>query len=97
MWSSFWKFHFYNTLKKGINKPDSVSVKQTEPSFLNQLYSKFLSRLTRKLRIGDSLLLNLAPDEVYIAVSVTENAVGSYPALSPLPQNAAVYFLLHCL
>ena len=90
------KFHVIY-LKKGINKPDSVSVKQTEPSFLSLPYSRLLLRLTRKLRIGDSLLLNLAPDEVYIAVSVTENAVSSYLALSPLPQNAAVYFLLHCL
>ena len=68
-----------------------------ESSFLPAPYGTGLLRLTRKLRIGYSLLLNLAPDEVYIAVSVTENAVGSYPALSPLPQNAAVYFLLHCL
>jgi hypothetical protein len=54
-------------------------------------------------------LFGLAPCGVYRAIGVTTNAVGSYPAVSPLPQIAymgvfacakaqqpeAVYFLLH--
>jgi hypothetical protein len=55
-------------------------------------------------------LFGLAPCGVYLAVGVTPNAVGSYPAVSPLPQTAymdkpsfgrhaqqseAVCFLLH--
>ena len=43
------------------------------------------------------VLFGLASDRVYNAVYVTANAVGSYPAFSPLPVFAyeAVCFLLH--
>ena len=37
----------------------------------------------------------LASDGVYIASAVTGGAVVSYTAVSPLPQKAAVSFLLH--
>jgi hypothetical protein len=45
-------------------------------------------------------LFGLAPCGVYRAIGVTTNAVGSYPAVSPLPSityavESAVYFLLH--
>ena len=44
-------------------------------------------------------LFGLAPNEVCRAVSVTRNAVGSYPTISPLPvlANVGGIFLLHCL
>ena len=44
-------------------------------------------------------LFGLAPDEVCRAVRVTTSAVGSYPAISPLPVLADLggIFLLHCL
>ena len=45
-------------------------------------------------------LFGLAPDGVYRAVRVATSAVGSYPAISTLPdplaQPSAVYFLWHC-
>ncbi|AGT44257.1 hypothetical protein TPE_1783 [Treponema pedis str. T A4] len=56
-------------------------------------------RLTRKLRIGHSLLLNLAPDGVYTAAIVTYLARRALtPPFHPYLTNGvckAVYFLLH--
>lgn len=54
-------------------------------------------RLTRPTRKHDGppyrFLFGLAPDGVYMALSVTREAVSSYPAFSPLPANRlAVYF-----
>lgn len=42
-----------------------------------------------------SFLFGLAPNGVYHAITITDDAVGSYPALSPLPEKQAVYFLWH--
>ena len=59
------------------------------------------SRARRISGCGETpCLFGLAPCGVYRAVGVTTNAVGSYPAVSPLPPRAcawslAVYFLLH--
>ncbi len=48
----------------------------------------------------DACLCGLAPDGVCLAVRVTAGAVGSYPAVSPLPSSrekraTAVFFLWH--
>jgi len=43
-------------------------------------------------------LFGFAPDEVYLAVHVTVNAVSSYLTISPLPQSIldwGGFFLLH--
>ncbi len=44
-------------------------------------------------------LFCLAPHEVFRALRFAPEAVGSYPAISPLPHDkrGAVYFLRHCL
>ena len=42
-------------------------------------------RTTWSRRAASPLLLGLAPDGVYRAAFVSEDAVGSYPAVSPLP------------
>ena len=45
-----------------------------------------------------AFLFGLAPGGVYLAVTVTSNAVRSYRTISPLPidrSRLAVYFLLH--
>ena len=44
--------------------------------------------------VSDGCLLGIAPMRVYHAADVAVCAVGSYPAISPLPLRA-VYFLLH--
>jgi len=51
---------------------------------------------TRSIGRAALLLLDFAPDEVCHANIVANTAVGSYPAISPLPCRA-VYFLLHFL
>lgn len=49
-----------------------------------------LQQSTRRRKARNhNLLLDLAPDEVYPAFSVTGKAVGSYPAISPLPAELA--------
>ena len=53
------------------------------------------SNLPGAQRAASALLLGLASDGVYNALSVTSQAVSSYLAISPLPVKRAVYFLLH--
>ena len=53
------------------------------------------SNLPEARRAASTLLLGLASDGVYNALSVTSQAVSSYLAISPLPYEMAVYFLLH--
>ncbi len=38
------------------------------------------------------LLLGFAPDEAYPATPVASGAVGSYPTISPLPENRRYFF-----
>ncbi len=63
--------------------------------YLGLLLPASSSNLPETRRAAVSSLFGLASDGVYTALSVTREAVSSYLAFSPLPQNCGGSFLLH--
>jgi hypothetical protein len=54
--------------------------------------------LSRSVKLPAAGLFGLSTRKVYPAPAVASKTVGSYPTISPLPQQAgAVYFLWHFL
>ena len=47
-----------------------------------------LKQPTREIYCGESLILGLAPDGVYLAPPVTRRTVSSYLAIAPLPPTS---------
>jgi hypothetical protein len=93
--------------KEAGHKPNSVDViislaKTVTGSVLLRSYPKAAFSELEKTGTDRPLafLFDLAPDGVCLAAFIAEGAVGSYPAISPLPLEAlrpqkAVYFLWH--
>ena len=75
----------YNSKKVKMQtcKPGSVIV----AIYLDFLLPRRSSSLPAGSERTTHLLLDFAPDEVYRALTVTNQAVGSYPTVSPLPAS----------
>ena len=79
------------------NKPGSVPFARWKPFLWAFCYQN--AQATEPEPLSESLsngfLFGLAPNGVFPAVLVTQNAVRSYRTISPLPTWPAVYFLWH--